>query len=184
VTVYSIMLGIFSILYLVSFYLLYRVYKAYRFSDKPMLFSIICVHCALGILVVYDSIQIDISIRRDKSIFESTNMILALSTTLLGFILEFVILSGLIFDLYKWWLFIAMTNDESNEDLSFNERIDDITKSDEYENSTKKLSAVEAQKLKFKIKVYYSFIMIGIVMVLSAMTLTIGFIVTVIPQDL
>ena len=79
-------------------------------------------------------------------------MILALSTTLLGFILEFVILSGLIFDLYKWWLFIAMTNDEKNEDLSFNERIDDITKSDENENSTKKLSAVEAQKLKFKIK--------------------------------
>jgi hypothetical protein len=65
-------------------------------------------------------------------------MILALSTTLLGFILEFVILSGLIFDLYKWWLFIAMTNDEKNEDLSFNERIDDITKSEEYENSTKK----------------------------------------------
>lgn len=55
-TVYSIMLVIFSVLYLVSFYLLYRVYKAYRFSDKPMLFSIICVHCALGILVLYNSI--------------------------------------------------------------------------------------------------------------------------------
>ena len=138
VTVFSLMLGIFAILYLISFYLLHRVYEAFRFLDKPMFFSIICVHCALGILVLYDSFMIDINIYRNKSVFESTRMIFALSTTLLGFILEFVILSGLIFDLYKWWLFIAMTNDEKNEDLSFNERIDDITKSDEYENSTKK----------------------------------------------
>jgi hypothetical protein len=119
--------------------------------------------------------MIDINIYRDKSVFESTRMILALSTTLLGFILEFVILSGLIFDLYKWWLFIAMTNDESNEDLLFNEQID---------NSTKKMSEVDAQKLKFKIKVYNSFITIGVIMVLSGLTLAIGFIITVIPENL
>lgn len=175
VTVYSVMLGIFSILYLISFYLLHRVYKAFRFSDKPMFFSIICVHSALGILVLYDSIMIDVNIYRDRSAFESTNMIFALSTTLLGFILEFVILSGLILDLYKWWLFIAMTNDERNEDLLFNEQI---------ENSTKKMSEIDAQKLKFKIKVYNSFISIGVMMVLSAVTLTVGFIITVIPDNL
>jgi hypothetical protein len=175
VTVFSVMLGIFAILYLISFYLLHRVYQAFRFLDKPMFFSIICVHCALGILVLYDSFMIDINIYRNKSVFESTRMIFALSTTLLGFILEFVILSGLIFDLYKWWLFIAMTNDENNEELLFNEQI---------ENSTKKNSEIDAQKLKFKIKVYYSFIAIGILMILSAVTLTLGFIITVIPENL
>jgi hypothetical protein len=176
VTVFSIMVGIFSILYLISFYLLYRVYKAYRFTDKPMFFSIICVHSALGILVIYDSFQIDISYYRDRSIFESTRMIFALSTTLLGFILEFVILSGLIFDLYKWWLFIAMTNDDSSEDDQlFNEHI---------ENSTKMITEIDTQKLRFKIKVYYAFWMIGILTVLSAMTLAIGFIITVVPEDL
>lgn len=117
VTVFSINLGIFVILYLVSFYLLHRVYKAFRLTDKPMFFSIVCVHSALGILVLYDSIMIDVNIHRDESVFESTRMIFALSTTLLGFILEVVILCGLIFDLYKWWLFIAMTNDENNEEL-------------------------------------------------------------------
>ena len=127
VTVYSVMLAIFSLMYLISFYLLYRVYKSFKFSDKPMIFSIICVHCALGILVIYDSFLIDINIYRDKSIFEKTNLTFSLSTTLLGFIMEFIILSGLILDLYKWWLFIAMTNDTNNEDLLSNQQIDNNT---------------------------------------------------------
>jgi hypothetical protein len=100
-------------------------------------------------------------------------MIFALSTTLLGFILEFVILTGLLFDLYKWWLFIAMTNDDRSEDDNlFNEHI---------ENSTKMITEIDTQKLRFKIKVYYAFWMIGILTVLSAMTLAIGFIITVVP---
>lgn len=98
----------------------------------------------------------------------------ALSTTLLGFILEVVILCGLIFDLYKWWLFIAMTNDENNEDLKYNEHI---------ENSTKKHSEIDLKKLQFKIKVYYIFIILTSLMLLGAITLTIGFISTVIPDE-
>ena len=121
VTIYSINLCIFLILYIVSFFLLRRVFKVFRFSDKPMFFSIICVHSALGILVLYNSISIDINIYRDRSLFETSRMIFALSQTLLGFILEVVILLGLIFDLYKWWLFIAMTSDPNTEDLEFNE---------------------------------------------------------------
>jgi len=46
------------------------------------------------------------------------------------------------------------------------------------------MSEIDAQKLKFKIKVYNSFISIGVIMVLSAVTLTIGFIITVIPDNL
>lgn len=121
VTVFSINLGIFAILYIISFYLVYRVYKAFRLTDKPMFFSIVCVHSALGILVLYDSIMIDVNYHRKDSVFSSTRMVFALFTTLLGFILEVVILCGLLFDLYKWWLFIAMTNDENNEELKFNE---------------------------------------------------------------
>ncbi len=121
VTVFSINLGIFLILYIISFYLVYRVYKAFRLTDKPMFFSIVCVHSALGILVLYDSIMIDVNYHRNDSVFRSTRMVFALFNTLLGFILEFVILYGLLFDLYKWWLFIAMTNDENNEELKFNE---------------------------------------------------------------
>ena len=174
VTVYSVNLGIFALLYLISCYLLHRIFKSFRFSDKPLLFSIVCVHSSLGILVIYNAINIDCNIRRDRSIFESTNMIFSLCTTLLGFILEFVILMGLIFDLYKWWLFIAMTTQEGVED--FNEQI---------LNQTKKYSEIEAadhKKLEFKIKAYYTFIAIGGLVLLGAITLSIGFIITV-PAD-
>ncbi len=137
VTVYGINLGIFLVLYIISSYLLYRVYRSFRFSDKPMLASILCAHCSLGILVVYNSIMVDINIYRDDSLFERTNMVFALSTTLLGFILECVILLGLIFDLYKWWLFISMTTyDEGFQE--YNEQIMD---------QTKKLSEAETNKL-------------------------------------
>jgi hypothetical protein len=81
--------------------------------------------------------MVDINIYRDDSLFERTNMVFALSTTLLGFILECVILLGLIFDLYKWWLFISMTTyDEGFQE--YNEQIMD---------QTKKLSEAETNKL-------------------------------------
>ena len=138
VTVYGINLGIFLVLYLISSYLLYRVYRSYRFSDKPMLASIVCVHCSLGILVIYNSIMVDINIFRDESLFERTNMVFALSTTLLGFILECVILLGLIFDLYKWWLFISMTTDDEGFQ-EYNEQIMDQTKKLSEAETTQKL---------------------------------------------
>ena len=39
------------------------------------------------------------------------------------------------------------------------------------------------KELKFKIKVYCSFVIVGIAILLGALTLSIGFILTVIPQN-
>ncbi len=107
-------------------------------------------------------------------------MIFGLWTTLLGFILEFVILFGLIFDLYKWWLFIAMTtpsNSNGEGDSEFNEQIMNQTKS-----NTKVPN--EVHKLEFKIKIYYAFIVIGSLLIIGALVLSIGFIMTILPDDL
>ena len=77
-----------------------------------------------------------------------------------------------------------MTNGEINEDPMFNELIENITKSETNEKSINMQFEVEAKKLKFKNIVYCAFILIGILMVVSAMTLTIGFIITVVPPNL
>jgi flavorubredoxin len=77
-----------------------------------------------------------------------------------------------------------MTNGEINEDPMFNELIENITKSETNEKSINMQFEVEAKKLKFKNIVYYAFILIGILTVVSAMTLTIGFIITVVPPNL
>jgi len=131
----------------------------------------ICVNCALGILVLQDSFSIDLNINRDKSVFYSSNMIFALSTSLMAFIIEIFILSALMFVLYTGWLFIALTKDEKNEDFLLNEQIEISTK----------VSEIDLSRLRFKIKVYYAFFIIGTVIIVAAMTLAIGFVSTVIP---
>lgn len=139
-----------------------------------MLFTIICVNSALGILVIYNSIFIDINLNRDKSLFKSSYLTFALSTTLLGFVLEFIILTALLFVLYTGWLFIALTRDEKNEDFQQAEDIE----------ISSKTSEIDEKKLKFKTKVYCTFIVSGIVLFLSNLTLAIGFVFTVIPEGI
>ena len=49
---------IFLMLFLLSSYILYRVYKLFRYKDPPVLLSIICITLSLATLVVYCSISI------------------------------------------------------------------------------------------------------------------------------
>jgi hypothetical protein len=101
-------------------------------------------------------------------------MTFALSTTLLGFILEFIILTALLFVLYTGCLFIALTRDEVNEDFQQAEDIE----------ISSKASEIDEKKIKFKTKVYCAFIVSGIVLFLSNLTLAIGFVLTVIPEGI
>ena len=68
-----------------------------------------------------------------------------------------------------------MTNDTNNEDLLSNEQID---------NNTQRQSQNDKKKLEFMVRVYYVFITISILMLLSAITLSIGFTLTVVPDEL
>lgn len=49
---------IFLILFLLSSFILYKVYKLFRYKDPPVLLSIICITLSLATLVVYCSIII------------------------------------------------------------------------------------------------------------------------------
>jgi len=49
---------IFLMLFLLSSFILYRVYKLFRYKDPPVLLSIICITLSLATLVVYCSISI------------------------------------------------------------------------------------------------------------------------------
>lgn len=101
-------------------------------------------------------------------------MIYALSTILLGFILEIIILVGLLFVLYTGWLFIVLTKDENNDDFQLIEKIDISTQ----------MSEIDEKKLKFKNKVFYTFIFSGILISLSSLVLAIEFVLSVVPENI
>jgi hypothetical protein len=95
-----------------SLVLLFKIFQKYGLKDKPLLFSFTCIVSTLTALIVYCACNIELSIKRKNSFWYPdfrNNVLIAL-----GYNIEIFILLGLIFDLYKWLLFIAMTRD--NED--------------------------------------------------------------------
>jgi len=99
-----------------------------------------CVNAALGNLVINNSICIDLFFKREASIFDKSDMASA-CVALVGFTIEVFILYGLILDLYKWWLFIALVN-EQDRGQEFDEHND------------AKSSLIERNNSSFKIKIY------------------------------
>ena len=79
------------------------------------MFSIGSVVLSLLTLVIYCGQNIEISLQRNYSIWLET-LLMSNIITAEGFNIEMFILLGLIFDLYKWWLFIASTK-EYNEEI-------------------------------------------------------------------
>lgn len=77
--------------------------------------------------------------------------------TAIGNTIEIFILLGLIFDLYKWLLFIAMTT--------------------EYDSEIKDRQELEAKILQKKIKIYYIFVVLTFVIVIGYVSLTMGLLI-------
>ena len=76
----------------------------------------------------------------------------------LGHNIEIFILLGLIFDLYKWQLFIAMTRDS--------------------QDGSKSSHQLDREVLQAKIKIYYIFVGAASIMVVTYITLTSIFLAT------
>jgi hypothetical protein len=136
--------------------LLIKIFKKYGLKDKPMLFSFTCVVSTLTLLIFYCACNIERSINRDKSFWDPylrINVLVAL-----GYNIEIFILLGLIFDLYKWQLFIAMTRDS--------------------QDGSKDSQQVDREVLQTKIKIYYIFVGTASLMMLTYITLICIFLAT------
>jgi len=119
-----------------------------------MLLSIVSVVLTLATLVIYCGMSIEVYYRKKNSFwlkdkFNSNLWVVE------GFNIEIFMLIGLIFDLYKWQLFIAMTK--------------------EYDSSIKNRLELEAKILKTKITIYYIFIGVASIVVLTYVTLVTGY---------
>ena len=135
-TMYITSVVIFVPMLVFSLVLLIKIFKKYGLKDKPMLFSFTCIVSTLTALIVYCGCNIEISINRENSFWDPHFRINVL--TVLGYNIEIFILLGLIFDLYKWQLFIAMTRDS--------------------EDGSKGRKQLEREILQAKIKIYYIFV--------------------------
>ena len=103
---------IFVPMLVLAVFLLIKIFKKYGLKDKPMLLSFTCIVSTLTVLIFYCACNIEKSTKRDKSFWDSYFRVNVL--TALGYNIEIFILLGLIFDLYKWQLFIAMTRDSQD----------------------------------------------------------------------
>jgi hypothetical protein len=70
----------------------------------------------------------------------------------------------LIFDLYKWLLFIAMTT--------------------EFDSSIKDRQELEAKILQIKIKIYYIFVVLTFAIVMAYVILTMGYLINSSQRDI
>lgn len=121
-----------------------------------MLLSVICVVLTLATLVTFCSIKIyQASYTNSNSISGKPfreNLVITL-----GYNIEFFIILGLLLDLYKWWLFIALT-----KETGF---------------SIKHIEEKEKQVLKQKIQIYYIFLTIACMFIITFGTLETLFLV-------
>ena len=102
----AVNLVIFSILFLLSLYLLFRVYKLFKYKGDPVMFwSVFTISLSLFTLVTYNSIQIYSQYYDVKGY--SLNVV-----TCMGYLLEVLIFISISLDLYKWGIFIATTKTE------------------------------------------------------------------------
>ena len=109
-TIYTLSTSIFVPLLIFSVYLFMKLKRKYGFSDKPMIFSIVSVVFTLCSLVIYCGCLIDVQLKRNYS-FWAKSLLRYNILTIEGFNIELFMLLGLIFDLYKWCLFIASTKE-------------------------------------------------------------------------
>ena len=150
-TVYIISEVVFVPMFLLSLYLLVKLYKQHKLTDKPMMLSICSVVLSLLSLVTYCAMCLEVYIRRRSASFWLQNPLRANIWVCEGFNIEIFILLGLIFDLYRWHLFIAMTK--------------------QYDESIKDRVAVEAKVLQNKIRIYYVFILVASVVTITYVAL-------------
>lgn len=102
----AVNLVIFSILFLLSLYLLFRVYKLFKYKGDPVMFwSVFTISLSLFTLVTFNSIQIYSQYYDVKGY--SLNVV-----TCMGYLLEVLIFISISLDLYKWGIFIATTKTE------------------------------------------------------------------------
>ena len=102
----AVNLVIFSILFLLSLYLLFRVYKLFKYEGDPVMFwSVFTISLSLFTLVTFNSIQIYSQYYDVKGY--SLNVV-----TCMGYLLEVLIFISISLDLYKWGIFIATTKTE------------------------------------------------------------------------
>ena len=98
-------------------YLVYKIYKLVKFSDKPMLLSTISIALALLAFLIYSTLLIvqaelianDLNPNEDNMPYLET----ADGTNLLRVIDSFKVMftfCAFVFDLYKWCIFITATS--------------------------------------------------------------------------
>ena len=141
--------------------LLIKIFQKYGLKDKPMLFSFTCIVSTLTALIVYCACCIESSIKRNKSFWDPKfrNNVL----TAMGYNIEIFILLGLIFDLYKWQLFIAMTRDS--------------------QDGSKDRHQLDREVLQAKIKIYYIFVVAASLMLVTYVTLISIYLLTTPEED-
>jgi hypothetical protein len=148
-------------LFFILSYLLYKVYVRYRLTDKPMLLSNFAVLITLGLLIIFCAFNLD-DIFQEKSFWAKTNLRWNTLSSI-GFFLEIFILLGLIFDLYKWWLFIVST--KVNDD------------------QMSKISNLEFKILQLKIRTYYFFLSLTSIIVIIFVSFVTMFLYTSVPVN-
>ena len=141
--------------------LLIKIFQKYGLKDKPMLFSFTCIVSTLTALIVFCACNIERSINRQKSFWDSYFMVNVL--TAIGYNIEIFILLGLIFDLYKWQLFIAMTRDS--------------------QDGSKSSHQLDREVLQAKIKIYYIFVVSASLMLVTYVTLISIYLLTTPEED-
>jgi hypothetical protein len=141
--------------------LLIKIFQKYGLKDKPMLFSFTCIVSTLTALIVYCACYIERSIKRKKSFWEPYFRVNVL--TAMGYNIEIFILLGLIFDLYKWQLFIAMTRDS--------------------QDGSKGKNQLDKEVLQAKIKIYYIFVVSASLMLVTYVTLISIYLLTTPEED-
>ena len=100
-------------------YLVFKIYKLVKFTDKPMLLSIASITMALTCFLVYSILLIVQAELTDDTLFiktvNGTNVIRVIDNLKVMFTF-----CAFVFDLYKWCLFIIATSTDASldEDLS------------------------------------------------------------------
>ena len=90
-----------------SSYLVYKIYTLVKFSDKPMLFSIIAIEMSLFLLLIFCILDI-ISFKVNDDNFLNTGLGLSMMEQIDRLKVMFIY-CAFVFDLYKWCIFIAAT---------------------------------------------------------------------------
>ncbi len=102
----SINLAIFTILFLLSLYLLWRVFKLFKYKGDPVMFwSVFTISLSLLTLVTYNSIQI-YSQYSDELFRQGVSLCIEIC---MGYLLEVLIFISILLDLYQWAIFLATT---------------------------------------------------------------------------